>query len=191
MRVLLHAVPAERVLDVLLDDRLGGLNSRAPATVADGVRLHLLLRLDDAAFAEAADRVRERFDPAGWPPAGGYVSPPILFSVAPLFGLHAELLALVEGWADDAFAAARTYSAPDAAQRVVLGLGSAALVERHMRRLKLLPSSSALVRGWLATTGHDALDVAQAAVERAGNKEEAPRALLILPLKVYIPLPVN
>lgn len=173
VRVLMHVVPADRVLDVLLDDRLGQLNSRAPATVADGVRLHLLLRLDDAAFARAAERVRERFDPAGWPPAGGYVSPPILFSVAPLFGLHAELLALVEGWADDAFSAAGTYSAPDAAQRVVLGLGSASLVEQHMRRLKLHPRSSALVRGWLATTGHDALDWAQAAVERAGNKEEA------------------
>jgi len=173
VQAISYLAPLERVVDMLLDDRLGQLNSRAPNTVADGVRRFVLPRLDAKAFAKAAARARELHDPARWPPAGGYVSPPLFFSVAPLFGLHAELLSLVEGWSEDAFTTPAAQAAAHAALRCVLGLGSAALVEQHARRLKLLPATNALMRGWLATTEHAALDRAQAAVEQAGNKEEA------------------
>src|SRR4029079_1967529 len=73
------------------------------------------------------------------------------FKVAAQLGMHDELRAVVESWPDDRYAKLRSsdYAGP---QMVIFGLGDPALVEKHMRRLRLRLKDPRQVTGWLAHT---------------------------------------
>ncbi len=95
-----------------------------------------------------------------------YDTPPIAYWLGARLGAHAELLAQVEAWPDTAYSAAdpwmEHYHQP---QDLVLGLGSAELVEHHLRRLKLLLRMGERIRAFLAHTEYAALDLIRDSVQ--------------------------
>jgi hypothetical protein len=84
------------------------------------------------------------------------------YYLAALAGLHEELLVVVSAWPNNAYNNSSVSEGWDEdwhqPQRVVFGLGSARLVESHMRRLQLRLKKPSYVRAWLAHTELSALD---------------------------------
>ena len=72
---------------------------------------------------------------------------------AALLGCHDELRDLLTRWPDDIFKKqSRLYNHSFHPQELILGLGSAALVEQEMARLQLRIGSPHVLAGWLAHT---------------------------------------
>ncbi|RUT00872.1 hypothetical protein DSM106972_072810 [Dulcicalothrix desertica PCC 7102] len=65
---------------------------------------------------------------------------------------------------------------------IIFGLGSAELVETHVRRLKILLTKPVHVRAWLAHTEYRALDWVRDSILKAENKEQAVDLFEILAL---------
>lgn len=65
---------------------------------------------------------------------------------------------------------------------VIFGLGSAELLETHVRRLKILLTKPVHVRAWLAHTEYKALDWVRESILKAENKEQAVELFEILAL---------
>ena len=101
---------------------------------------------------------------------------PMSLHLASMLGLHDEILANVSAWPDQACAhlniQARYHSNLPLPQHVVLGLGSAALVDGHMRRLGLNLVSPDVIRGWLANTEYAGLDLIRDSILLANTKAD-------------------
>ncbi|OKH53773.1 hypothetical protein NIES2101_09995 [Calothrix sp. HK-06] len=65
---------------------------------------------------------------------------------------------------------------------VIFSLGSAELVETHIRRLKILLTKPVHVRAWLAHTEYTALDWVRDSILKAENKEQAAELFEVLAL---------
>ncbi len=133
------------------------VTARARALLAEGFVCHVFPYLTDAEAERLRAGLRPEVQPERWPASPTYlVSVPADFLLAAALGMHAELLALVSGWSPDA---ERAYGHHHLhAQQIVFGLGSAELVEAHLRRLRLPLWRGSHVRAWLAHTELAALD---------------------------------
>jgi hypothetical protein len=130
--------------------------ARSRGRLAEGFARHVWPYLTDEEAGRLRAALRPEVRPDRWPrPAYGVLAP-MEFLLAAALGMHAELLALVWGWSPGSD---RAYAHPDLhAQDIVFGLGSAELVESHMRRLRLPLRTGAHARAWLAHTELAALD---------------------------------
>jgi hypothetical protein len=127
--------------------------------------------------------VRERLRQTTWP-ANLYTTPDPAFHLAAFLGMHADVEAVVLAWPDDLYPRTIFHSSDrQQPQLVVFGLGSADLVEQHMRRLKLPLSDQLYVRAWLAHTGTSALDVIRNSIlANHGRRDKNTANLLFAPL---------
>lgn len=107
--------------------------------------------------------VRPGITPERWPGSIN-LSPPLDFYLAARLGLHDELLPVVERWPDDAYAGKTWSDLYQKPQLIVFGLGSAALVEKHFRRLQLTLHHGEHARAWIANTEYAGLDLVRDAV---------------------------
>ncbi len=133
------------------------------------IREHALLNLSGAERATLQAKIKKGIAPAKFP-TDLYEVPSGAFLLAPLLGLHDELLALVQSWPDDAFAGPDYVDAYRVPQHIIFGLGSGALVEKHIRRLKLRVHQPEYMAAWIAHTECSALDVAAETVVQTKNK---------------------
>ena len=119
--------------------------------------------------------LRPKITPARWPKDPYRDVWP--FKVAAQLGMHDELRAVVESWPDDRYAKlpSSDYAGP---QMVIFGLGDPALVEKHMRRLRLRLKDPRQVTGWLAHTEWRALDLVADSILACKNREECEKLLL-------------
>jgi predicted DNA-binding WGR domain protein len=108
---------------------------------------------------------------------------PTPLHLASMLGMHTEVLANVSAWPDRCFAATHYTARYDVlaalAHHVIYGLGSAALVDFHMRRVGLKPSSPATMRGWLANTEYAGLDLIRDVILDTTNKQECDALLAV------------
>ncbi|MFO0930886.1 MAG: DUF4132 domain-containing protein [Gemmataceae bacterium] len=157
------------LLEALLDDELFVLDStryhhyqliNLQNVLIDGFRLYVLPYLDDATVDELRQIARGRVPSSLWSQS----TPPTLeqtlaYRLAPVLGLHRELLSLVSTWPNNAFPKRGGYEEWRRLPReMIFGLGDPTLVEQHMRRLGLLLRNEADGRAWLAHTETRALD---------------------------------
>lgn len=186
MKAVFSLHPARAIVAALLEAHQDALAKRSRYHVSAEVNLpelavgfgrHVAPYLSDAELAEVREIVRPHVVPQNWPQAQGqslYDVPPPAFFLAGPVGLHAELRTVVESLPDDAYTGGDGwqdyYQRP---QDVVLGLGSAELVEQQFRRLKLHLKRPDLIRAWLAHTGLSALDVPRDTILGAGSRELA------------------
>jgi hypothetical protein len=124
-------------------------------------------RLTDADVEEGRRALRRQMKSATWT-RDSLMWPDPVFHLGSLFGLHDEMLAIVTGgsWPPGH----PHYHRP---RDIVFGLGSANLVEREMRRLRLRLEKPEHVRAWLAHTELSALDFVRESILAVKNKNEA------------------
>ena len=155
--------------DILLDPALCVVDlatvphyqlSSLQTSLVEGVRHFVLPFLADAGLESLRERAREHIPSSLWSQG----APPTMdqflaYRLAPLLGLHRELLALVSGWADNLFPARGGFDEWRRLPReIVFGLGDPWLVERHLRRLGLWLRHDQDARAWLAHTETRGLD---------------------------------
>jgi len=122
-----------------------------------------------------AERFRAQLRPhitvAKWPedPWAGATS----FEIAAALGMHDELRPVVESWKDNRYAKNHPTDLHQHPLMIVFGLGDPALVEKHVRRLRLSLRTPQHVAGWLAHTEWRALDVVTDSILKALNKKES------------------
>ncbi len=151
--------------------------NRQPYQLADSARLSAIPRMTDAEKMEARKLLRQMVAVADWP-TGNYDFAPVPFMIAAALGMHPEVEAVVASWPDGYAGAKDSYAAfYKQPARVLFGLGSRKQVIDHGRRIGLRLDQSAFVRGWLAHTGTDALDLVRDSVLAAGKKDEADKLL--------------
>jgi predicted DNA-binding WGR domain protein len=140
-------------------------------------RQYVLPYLTGAERQMIRQSITPQVDPKNWP-ADHYTRPPAAFFVAAMTGMSDKLLPVVQGWTPGFYLEPGWdhghYHQP---QVVVLGLGSARLVEAEMRRHKLPLNKPEYIRGWLATTEYAALDHARDSILAVTNREEAERLM--------------
>ncbi len=138
--------------------------------------------LTDAEVQTVQAFLRPRLDISQWP-TDYYRTPRLVFPLAALFGLSAELRPLVESWKSDFYRAPSWdhthYHRP---QDIVFGLGSAEEVQTQMRRMNLAFKTAEDIRGWLAHTELSGLDYVKDVILTESNKDEAEKLLGVLAL---------
>jgi hypothetical protein len=152
VRPLASLVPFEEVTDLVFlagVSRYRGLNALALGL------LDLVPWLLEDQVKVLRERCRGKLDPKLWSVCNA--SPIEFYVAARVGGFEDELLALVETWPDGG-------DPRRADPRIVFGLATATLVERHMRRLKLKLDEPDYVHAWLAHTETRALDVVRDAI---------------------------
>jgi predicted DNA-binding WGR domain protein len=122
--------------------------------------------------------LRPKVTPRNWP-ADFYVTTE-LFQLAAALGMHGEVRAVVESWKDDLYGNEGWGDHYHQPQRVIYGLESAALVEQHMRRLGLQVTTADHLRGWLAHTEWNALDLVKQSLLASTNRENCEALIEIL-----------
>jgi predicted DNA-binding WGR domain protein len=138
-----------------------------------GFQRHVLPFLGEKELSQLAKAIKGKLSPKSWP-ADFYERPDIAFHLAAAVpGFHDELLAVVQSWRDDLYQGDDWLDHYHKPQYVILGLGSAELVDSHMRRMKLRLREPAHIRAWLAHTETAALDFARQSVLAATNKKDA------------------
>lgn len=168
------------LVEALLDDELFVLDStryhhyqliNLQNVLIDGFRLHVLPFLDDAVVDELRQVARGRIPSSLWSQSTApTLEQTCAYRLAPVLGLHRELLTLVSGWPNNAFPRRGSYEEWRRLPReMIFGLGDPTLVEQHMRRLGLLLRNEVDGRAWLAHTETRALDyLRESAVAGAG-----------------------
>lgn len=139
-----------------------------------------------AELADTRQQLEAKLDLSQWPTQHLMTAPPILFYLAADFGCP-SLQKLVESWSDQHFLdpswRSDFYQRP---QEIILGLGTAELVEQQFRRLQLplgapgqprkagsFLGTEPYLRGWLAHTEFSALDYVGSSIISRGSKQEA------------------
>ncbi len=184
--VLLALFPAIEIVELLLDGRPRTAGFDGGGTFLDGIRDLVMPRLTDADRAKLLKRIAPAIKPKNFS-ADYYDEPSGEFILAAMLGLHDELLAVVESWADDRYnATSWDHTAYHVPQVIVFGLGSAALVDKHVRRMKLALNKPQYMRAWLAHTEYAGLDYAAKIVVETKNKELAAKLAEVV-AKVHAP----
>lgn len=171
---LASLLPFEDVVEIALAVPPSQGRGHVPLTeLAEGL-MRRVPWLDEEQREVLRARCQGKITPAAWPTDWYSAAPPELYLAARLGGFEAELLAVVESWPDDKYSAGDSwhdhYHRP---QEIVLGLGSAELVEQHFRRLRLRLHEAGLIRGFLAHTEVAALDVVRDTILAVTSKDEA------------------
>jgi hypothetical protein len=142
--------------------------------------------MTNAELTDTCQKIDRKLDLSQWPTQQLMQAPPILFYLAADFGCP-SLQKLVAGWSDKHFLDPSWrqdfYQRP---QEIILGLGTAALVEQEFRRLQLplgapgqqrkagsFLGTEPYLRGWLAHTEFSALDYVGSSILSRGSKQEA------------------
>ena len=126
----------------------------------EGFRHHVLPHLDEPGLEAVRERARQRIPASLWSQG----APPTMeqflaYRLAPLLGLHRELLALVSSWPDSLFPSRGSFDEWRRLPReIIFGLGDPWLVEQHLRRLGLWLRNDQDARAWLAHTETRGLD---------------------------------
>jgi predicted DNA-binding WGR domain protein len=176
IRPLLSLLDFEEVVDLAFTVRGTHQQDSEIPMLVPGLLDHLPY-LDAKQVDALRARCKGSLDPKTWP-SDFYKAGPIGFYVAARVGGFAdELRALVESWPDDRFSAQGWHSHYQAPQLIVFGLGSAELVEQHMRRLKLRPDRPEYIHAWLAHTGAGALDLVRDTILGIKNRDEEERLI--------------
>lgn len=160
-----------------------------PFRFVDIVRRSVVPRMTDAELEDARKLLRPRITPKNWPDDDDdYALTPAPFLLAAVIGMPAELATLVASW-PDGYSGRNNPNVPHYRQpaRILFGLGSREQVIAQGRRIKLVLHTPELVRGWLAHTGTDALDIVRDSVLAASRKADA-EALLRELFRVKSPL---
>lgn len=168
--VLLPLFPAIEIVELLLEGRPHTAGFDGGGTFLDGIRDLVVPRLTDADRAKLKARIAPAIKPKNFLP-DFYEEPSGEFILAAMLGLHDELLPVVESWADDRYSPTSwDHTAYHVPQVIVFGLGSAALVETHVRRMNLPLNKAQYMRAWLAHTEYAGLDYAAKVVVETKNK---------------------
>ena len=171
--LLARAIAPSMATELLLGARPETNGHDAGGTYFHGYRELVFPYLPADERAQLAARVAPLVTPAGFP-TDVYASPPGAYLLAALLGVHEPLVRVVESLPRERFTHTSwnrdAYQVP---QVLVFGLGSAALVDEHMRRLALVLRVPAYVRGWLAHTEDRALDLVADAIVSTKNKVAA------------------
>ena len=151
------------LVDILIDPELCVVDpanvphyqlSSLQTNLVEGFRRHVLPYLDEPGLESVRERARRLIPASLWSQG----APPTMeqflaYRLAPLLGLHRELLALVSGWADNLFPSRGSFDEWRRLPREILfGLGDPWLVEQHLRRLGLCLRNDQDARAWLAHT---------------------------------------
>jgi predicted DNA-binding WGR domain protein len=169
--VLSHLLSPAQLADWLLD---GQLRADRPVywetDFLDSYRRWIAPYILDADVEKFRAQLRplitvDKFAPDPWGGAG-------LFEIAAALGMRDELHPVVESWKDDRYAKNHPTDLHQHPIVIVFGLGDPALVEKHVRRLRLLLRTPQHVAGWLAHTEWRALDVVTESILKSLNKKE-------------------
>jgi predicted DNA-binding WGR domain protein len=144
------------VAGLLLDEKVMGVSKDMHVHARSWLVAGGIIRLARRDIDQLSERVRPHVGVSGWP-TSPEVIPPAAYFLAARLGLHEEMKTLVENWPHDRYVQTGSLSKQEP-QLIVFGLGSARLVEYHMRRLRLPLQNAAHVRAWLAHTELTALD---------------------------------
>ena len=173
---------ARRVTEILVTDKPGSDGWVAGGTFFEGWHRHTLPQLDAADREALKARVRSAVTPAAFP-TDFYEEPSGAFLVAASLGAHDELRGVVESWADDRYTQGEDWhDAYHVPQLMIFGLGSADLVQKHMRRLSLRLRFPVYMRAWLAHTEYAGLDWAAKTIAETKNKDDAAKLAEVLAL---------
>jgi predicted DNA-binding WGR domain protein len=172
---------ADAIVDVFLD-------TKAMAKLPRGVRevRHWFLKfivpyVPPSVWEARRDEMRDLLKSLPWP-SDPYDPPPPVFHFAGAAGLHDELLAVVSSWPDDAYGRSDWDDFYHQPQMVVFGLGSAELVNRHMRRLRLRLKFPEYARAWLAHTELSELDYLRDTIAGVSDRQKAEKLFAVLAL---------
>jgi predicted DNA-binding WGR domain protein len=173
---VLRTLFSERDLGELLLGRKKDKVSNLELTLVNGINW-VIPSLPKAHADKARALLRPKVTPGRWPkdPYRETWS----FKVAALLGMPDELGAVVESWPDDRYAKRDTDDVNAEPQMVILGLGDPALVEKHMRRLRLRLKDPRHVTGWLAHTEWRALDLVADSILACKNRDECEKLLAV------------
>lgn len=144
-------------------------------TLAEGLIRYLLPYLSTEQVSDLRNQVKSRWSSFAMP-ATFYESYPAEVYLAAGLGMSDEIFEIVSGWEDSRYGGSRGDDWNDHYQRpqdLVLGLGSADVIAKQWRRLKLRMRNGDHVRAFLACTELSALDVAAESICRETNKDEA------------------
>jgi predicted DNA-binding WGR domain protein len=173
---VLRTLFSERDLGELLLGRKKDKVSNLELTLVCGINW-VIPNLPKAHADKARALLRPKITPAKWPkdPYTEVWS----FKVAALLGMHDELRAVVESWSDDLYSKGDLNDVNCEPQLVICGLGDPALVEKHMRRLRLRLKDPRHVTGWLAHTEWRALDLVADSILACKNRDECEKLLAV------------
>jgi hypothetical protein len=161
LRCLFNLLQPTEILDLLRDPEVTGLRWDVGTEILSEFTRHVFPYLGPADLKGLEAALRPRLDPNNWP-TDHYKLPPMEFFLAALLGMHEDLLRLVRSIPDDCYTATGwDHAYYHQTQRVVFGLGSPALVEAEIRRLRLKLRRPEFLRAWLALTEFGALDYAR------------------------------
>ena len=143
--------------------------------LAPWFRKSVLPYLTEERAEELRQYLRTKLKNSQWTLSHSYYRQPSpVFYLAAYLGMHAEIQALVESWPDDLYYQNKTYHYcrfRHQPEEIIFGLGSAGLVETHMRRLKLILYVPEYFRAWLAHTEYTSLDWLFKSILKAKTKE--------------------
>jgi predicted DNA-binding WGR domain protein len=166
---LKHLLSMDELADLVFDDTIHGQGLGHNTSFLDGYLRFVVPDLSDADAEKLRARVRPLITPANWPADLRKVPAPFLLAAA--LGMGQELRPVVESWRDDQYRKDSSDDYYHRPQMVILGLGDPALVEQHIRRLKLRLVTPLHVAGWLAHTEWRALDYLADGILVNANKE--------------------
>jgi predicted DNA-binding WGR domain protein len=167
-QVLSNLLSPGELAELLLEGHLkAGKGHYVGADFLDGFRRWVVPRLPKADADKLRAQLRPHVTPAKWPSAAYNAAP--WFVVAAALGMHNELRAVVESLPDDRF---KDNDYDQQPQMVIFGLGDPALVDKHMRRLRLRLKTARQLSGWLAHTELRALEFVTDSILAARDKEE-------------------
>ena len=158
-RILPVLLNAEDLTRLALEKNVGGLGTASLAVD------EMIPYLADEELGRLRKILKSHLDPKDW---SKDESP--AFHLAARVGMPDELLKVVTSWPDDMYENKDVSNHP---QGVIFGLGSAALVEAHIRRLKLPLQYPSDIRAWLAHTEYRALDLVRDCVMNATSTYDA------------------
>lgn len=171
---LLALRPADEVLRIVFGLPAAGAKGRRgeeSRSLSEGFVRFGVPWFSDAERAACVKVVRGE-----WDLAKAHANPhemlPVVFPLAAGLGMHDESLQLVSNWSDDRYSKTSYASHYQHPQEILFGLGSAALVESHWRRMDLPFHDAEQVRAFLACTEYSALDLVKKAVLAQTNKDE-------------------
>jgi hypothetical protein len=126
--------------------------------LVDGFARYVLPYLTPAEKSRVGSALQLDADPAHWPKMGHVTLTPVAWRLAALLGRSEEVLGLVSRLTPEQVSGHHRPPMRVAAHDLVFGLGSAKLMQQHMRRLELTLTTPGHVRAWLAHTEYGSLD---------------------------------
>ncbi|RCS49470.1 DUF4132 domain-containing protein [Bremerella cremea] len=146
-----------------------------------GFNTYVLPYLTEQQITKLRKLISKSLDPTCTPAVFSEMYPPGHYLAASL-GMHDAVLEITSNWSDDLYQENEYFAHYQKPQDIVVGLGSAELVEAEWRRLKLEIQSEKQLRAFLACTEFAALDYVAQSVNKQPNKESCESLLKVFTL---------